>query len=571
MRVDLPGIDRSGTGFHFRFAGRQVQAFAGESLAAALTASGELVTRTTAAGNGRGIFCGMGVCGECAVLVDGEVRRACMTAAAPDLAVEPAPALAQPHVREAGEAHALACDLLVIGAGPAGLAAAEAGRAAGLDVVLIDERSLPGGQYFKQPGKGFAVDAGRIDAQFAEGRALAARVAASGARLLAGTMAWSARQEAGAVLIDAQGPDGAISIRARRLVIAAGAMEKPWPMPGWTLPGVMTTGAGQTLLRAGLVAPGARVLVAGNGPLNLQLADELVRAGVRVVAVAEQAPRPGPAHVGAVAAMLMGHPALVAAGAVQLARLARAGVPVRHGHVVTQAAGDGRVERAMIAPVGRDGRPGKGQWLEIDALCIGAGFQPQAEIARLLGCALAWRDGGPVVVRDDDGRTSVDAVFVAGDGGGLGGARAALAQGWLAGAAAARDLLGSLPAPLLGEQARRQAALARARRFQSGLWRLFAPVPLAVPLATADTVLCRCEGVRFGAVDALITAGNSDPGSIKRATRLGMGRCQGRYCGPLLAARLAQQAGRPATADDLFAPRPPFKPTTLAAIAAAAK
>lgn len=569
MRVDLPGI-RRGEGFAFHFAGQPVEAFAGESLAAALTAAGALALRTTAAGASRGLFCGMGVCQECAVLVNGVPARACMTAAAPGLQVEPAPALAPAIETQTGAAELRRCDLLVIGAGPAGLSAAAAGRAAGLDVVLIDERSQPGGQYFKQPGKGFAVDPAAIDAQFAEGRSLAAMVAASGAVLLPGVQAWSARLADGGVQVDCSGPNGALAITARRLVLAAGAMERPWPMPGWTLPGVMTTGAGQTLLRAGLVAPGARVLVAGNGPLNLQLADELVRAGVHVVAVAEQAPAPGPARLGAglgaLLDMLAGDAALVAAGVVQLARLRRAGVQVRHGHVVARAEGEGRVSRALITPAAG----GAGEWFEIDALCIGAGFQPQLELPRQLGCVLAWQDGGPLVVRDEAGRTSVASVFVAGDGGGLGGARAALAQGWLAGAAAARDLLGPLPAALAAEQARREAALARARRFQRGLWKLFAPVPLARPLASPQTLLCRCEGVTFGAVDALVAGGCSDPGSIKRATRLGMGRCQGRYCAPLLAARLAEAAGRSPSADDLFAPRPPFKPTRLADIAAAA-
>jgi NADPH-dependent 2,4-dienoyl-CoA reductase/sulfur reductase-like enzyme len=570
MRVELPGISRSGPGFRIRFAGKEVTAFPGESIAAALAAAGVLATRSTASGEPRGAFCGMGVCGECLVMVDGTPQRACMTAASPGLEVAPAPPRASPQPAAASRAAALACDLLVIGAGPAGLAAAAAARAAGLDVLLIDERSQPGGQYFKQPGKGLAVDAARIDAQFAEGRALVAQVLAAGVRLLGGMQAWSAGLADGGIEVAASGAQGPATIRARRLVIATGAMERPWPVPGWTLPGVMTTGAGQTLLRAGLVAPGARVLVAGNGPLNLQLADELVRAGVTVVAVAEQARRPGPGHLAAMADMLASAPALVAAGAAQLARLARAGVPVRNGHVVTRVDGADRVERVMIAPVGRDGRPGAGQWFAVDALCIGVGFQPQAEIARLLGCAMAWQGDGPVVVRDDDGRTSLASVFVAGDGGGLGGARAALAQGWLAGVAAAQDLTGSLPAALQAGRRQQRAALARARRFQRGLWTLFSPAALAEPVTTADTILCRCEGVTCDAVDGLIAQGGSDPGSIKRATRLGMGRCQGRYCAPLLAARLAAAAGRAPTPDDLFAPRPPGKPVTLAEIAAAA-
>jgi len=201
---------------------------------------------------------------------------------------------------------------------------------------------------------------------------------------------------------------------------------------------------------------------------------------------------------------------------------------------------------------------GAERWFDVDALCIGAGFQPQAELARALGCALG--SDGQSVARDDTGRTSINAVFVAGDGGGMGGAVAAQAQGWLAGAAAARDLIGALPPALARQDAQARRDLASARRFQRGLWQMFAPAAATLPPATPETLACRCEGVTMAGIDALVAAGETDIGAIKRATRLGMGRCQGRYCAPLLAARLGDAS--------LFAPRPPFKPVTIAAIAA---
>lgn len=566
MRVALPGVARSGDGFGFRFDGRDCVGFPGESLAAALVTGGHMALSTTARGDGRGVFCGMGVCGECTVRVDGQTRRACMMAAAPGLVVEAMPARAEPAPPAAlPAAQALACDVLVIGGGPAGLAAVQALAATGLDVVVIDERSRPGGQYFKQPGAGFAVDPARLDAQFGEGRALIAAVAASGARVLAGTLAWAAEAAGDQVAVHAQGPDGPLRITARRLIIAMGAAERPWPMPGWTLPGVMTTGAAQTLLRSGAVAPGRRVLVAGNGPLNIQLACELLAAGIDVAGLVEQAPWPFTRPAAALA-MARHDAALALAGIGQLARLARAGVPLLFGHALIAAQGDGRVQRAVAARLTAGGLAGE-RAFAVDALCIGAGFQPQAELARALGCALGWHDGAAVVVRDDDGRTSQRHVFVAGDGGGLGGARAALAQGALAGLAAAADLGAAADAARV-RQLQRQ--LATARGFQAGLWRLFAPAHAAPSVATAQTMICRCEGVTFGAVDALIADGPADAGRIKRATRLGMGRCQGRYCAPLLANRLAAAAGRPAAADDLYAPRPPFKPISIAALAAAA-
>jgi thioredoxin reductase len=568
MRVSLPGIARSGPGFRFCFAGQDIAAWPGETLAAALTSAGQLALSTNGPDERRGVFCGMGACGECTVLVDGRSQRACMVAAAPGMVVEPMPrrVVATPAAPAAAPAQALACDLLIIGAGPAGLAAAVA--AAGLSVIIIDERSKPGGQYFKQPGKGFAITPSALDAQFSEGAAFIADVAASPAQLMAGRSAWSARRDGQHIVVETSGPEGPARITAARLIIATGATEKPWPMPGWTLPGVMTTGAAQTLLRSGAVSPGSRVLVAGNGPLNIQLANELLNAGVAVAAVVEQAPRPGLARAASALAMARHGAGLAVQGVRQLARLRGAGVPLLFGHVVCRAEGAERVERAVVAATRPDGSMGPERGFEVDALCIGAGFQPQAELARALGCRLAWTDGAMAVVRDDDGRTSLGNVFVAGDGGGLGGARAALAQGTLAGLAVVADVKGGLTAAQRTQSQAQQRALATARGFQAGLWQLFAPAHPAPVVHTPDTLLCRCEGVRFGDVDALLAAGTHDPGSIKRATRLGMGRCQGRYCGPLLAAQLA--GDRPAGEGDLFAPRPPFKPMTIAELAAGA-
>ena len=569
MRVTLPGIARSGPGFRFRFAGHELAGWPGETLAAALTSAGQLALSTNGPDERRGIFCGMGACGECTVLVDGRSQRACMVAAAPGMVVEPMPrrVVATPDAPAAAPAQVLACDLLIIGAGPAGLAAAEA--AAGLSVIIIDERSKPGGQYFKQPGKGFTITPAALDAQFSEGAALIADVVASPAQLMAGRSAWSARRDGEQIVVETSGPKGPARITAARLIIATGATEKPWPMPGWTLPGVMTTGAAQTLLRSGAVSPGKRVLVAGNGPLNIQLANELLNAGVTVAAVVEQAPRPGLARAASALAMARHGAGLAVQGVRQLARLRRAGVPLLFGHVVCRAEGEGQVERAFVAATRPEGTLGPERGFDIDALCIGAGFQPQAELARALGCRLAWADGAMAVVREDDGRTSVGNVFVAGDGGGLGGARAALAQGTLAGLAVVADVKGGLSAAQLAQRQAQRRALATARGFQAGLWQLFAPAHPTPTVHTPETLLCRCEGVRFGDVDALLTAGTNDPGSIKRATRLGMGRCQGRYCGPLLATRLAGDCA--AGEDDLFAPRPPFKPLSIAELAAGAE
>ncbi|MBB6227783.1 NADPH-dependent 2,4-dienoyl-CoA reductase/sulfur reductase-like enzyme [Polymorphobacter multimanifer] len=544
MRVEQAGISR-GAAFDFRFEGRAVTGYAGESIAAALISAGEAGLRETAGGGRRGVFCGMGVCGECMVLADGVPVRGCMTGVRPGMDVQPAPARAVAHAEPQVAAQVeLFPDLLVIGAGPAGLAAASAAAAAGLDVLVVDERGQAGGQYFKQPGKGFGIERRRLDAQFAEGAALAESAVLAGAEFRFGTSVWAAALVDGALCIDLSAAGSTQRVRPKRLVIATGAYERPMAFPGWTLPGVMTTGAAQTLLRAYQTSPGKRVLVAGNGPLNLQVAQELVRSGVEVVAVVESAAAPGPRHAGQILQMVATAPGLVADGVRHVAALRLAGVRMLHGQVVAEARGEGRVDEVVLSG---------GQRFAVDALCLGYGFVPQAEIARALGV----REG----VRDGDGRSSIADVFIAGDGGGLGGARVALAQGLLAGAAAAADLGWPVPP---AEIARARRDLVRHRRFQDALWQLYAPV-VPAPRPTAETVICRCESVTAGVVEGHLGAGMGDLGSIKRMCRVGMGRCQGRYCSVLVADVLAAHGHVPD--EPGFAPRPPFKPVTIGAVA----
>jgi NAD(P)H-nitrite reductase large subunit len=198
-----------------------------------------------------------------------------------------------------------------------------------------------------------------------------------------------------------------------------------------------------------------------------------------------------------------------------------------------------------------------------DAVTMGYGFLPADELLRLLGCRHRYdaiRDQ-LVTERDANCRTSVPEVLAVGDCCGLGGALAAEAEGTIAGAAVAGRLAG-------GGVARARMKLARQRRFQTGLWRLFAAHRPGLSGADAQTVICRCEEVGLEAIDGAVADGAGSLGALKRATRAGMGRCQGRYCGPLLAGLVHDRLGRPLDELAFFAPRPPIKPVPLAIIAA---
>jgi NADPH-dependent 2,4-dienoyl-CoA reductase/sulfur reductase-like enzyme len=553
----------------FAFNGQTVAFRDGMTIAAALTAAGELGLRHTRDGGQRGVFCGMGICHECLVTVDGRPgQRACMTAAVPGLDVGSQPA--RPDLAAAAAAADLRPgptvvddpDLLVIGGGPGGLTAAAAAAEVGLRVILLDERTKLGGQYFKQPAsRGWGLGP-RPDAQFEAGRALLERVACAGVTVLPSTQVWGGFAPGD---IAAVSPAGGHRFAPRALVLAPGAYEAGVPIPGWTLPGVMTTGAAQTLWRSYGTPPGHRVLVSGNGPLNMQVAAELQRAGTTIVALAELAMPAAPRRASALARMAAADPGLIWDGIRYRTRLAFGRVPVHYAAMVTAIEGEDRVRAAVVMEIDGEGRPrpGSERRYEVDAVCVGFGFHPSTELARALGARHAYRHGQLQTVVDEHGRTSLHNVWVVGDAAWIGGARHAQSAGELAGLDAARALGASIGDALRERERGVQGRATCQRHFQSGLTDAFGAPRIEEQLAAADTHICRCEEVSRGELERALAAGPGHIGALKRATRAGMGPCQGRYCGPLIAAMTARRIGEELTELSGFAPNPPIKPVTI--------
>jgi glycine/D-amino acid oxidase-like deaminating enzyme len=542
--------------FRFRWNGTEVEAEPGDSIAVALAAAGHHVLGSDRAGRPRGVFCGMGVCQECLVVVDGTCRRSCMTTVAPGMDVRPqhdgiTPSLAP--VAASGRPAESETDLAIVGAGPAGLNAAVAAAEAGLATLVVDERAEPGGQYFKPRANGYR-GAAAPDAQHRRGIALRRKVESAGITVRTGETVWFARRtDDGRFDVRTHGALGIARISARSLILSTGAYEIPAMVPGWTLPGVMTIGAVQTYVRKHGVAPEGRIVIASHGPLGLQLAAEIVRLGGGVVALAERASLDDPF---ALLSALRADPALVVAGAGYRLGLLWRHVPVFPGFEIARVEGVEKAESVVLRRLA----DGELHGIRADIVLTGEGFAPQVELARLLGVPVAFdaARGLALPKRDRSGATAVEGLWVVGDAGGLGGAHMAEAQGVLAGTAAA-VLLGKAAA-----QPRSATRLERAEVFQKALWRFFRAEARGAP--EDETVLCRCEGVKTSEVTAAIAGGARDPGAIKRQTRLGMGRCQGRYC--LSAAiKLLAAAGEPVSSPMLFAPQLPTKPLPVAALA----
>ncbi|WP_031035550.1 NAD(P)/FAD-dependent oxidoreductase [Streptomyces sp. NRRL F-5650] len=446
-------------------------------------------------------------------------------------------------------------DLVVVGAGPAGMAAAATALAGGLRVVLLDSGTALGGQYWRHPPEHARAAVPTDDLHHGLGRyralcrALAAHRAAGRLDLRLAHHAWAAVREGGGFAVHAadrrDAPrETAVVLRAPRLLVATGAYDRQLPFPGWDLPGVLTAGGLQALLKGGGVAAGSRVALGGTGPFLLPVAAGLAARGVEVVAVCEAAhPRAWLRHPGP----LLRNPGKWAEGAGYAATLARHRVPVRPRTAIVAAEGGERVTAVRIASLAPDGspRPATERRVEVDAVGVGWGFAPQLDLLVPLGCALTGSaDGNAVAAVDAGQRTTVPGLYTAGETCGVGGAALAVNEGRLAAWSVLADSGAAAPATANRARTAVRSAVVRQRAFARAT-ALAHPVPPAWSAwLTDETVVCRCEEVTAGAVRTARTDGAHDHRQVKQLTRAGMGWCQGRMCGPAVHCLTARGRGR---------------------------
>ena len=454
------------------------------------------------------------------------------------------------------------CDLAIVGAGPAGLAAAATAAARGVDVVLLDDQPTPGGQIYRAVTAERSANGRILGADYARGASLVQEFQASGAQHVPQAAIWNISPE---LELGVSTPAGAALVRARRVILATGAQERPFPIPGWTLPGVMTVGAAQILLKsAGLVGEG-KVVLAGTGPLLLLLAAQYLRAGAQIAALLDTTPRAN------WSAALPHLPAFLASSYPRrgwsLLRAVKRQVPVIARVSELEAVGSGRLREVAYR---RDDGPV--QRMPADLLLLHQGVVPSLNLASAIGCRHVWDDPQLCLRPELDpwGASSVEGVAIAGDGAGIAGAEAAEHRGRLAALDAAMRLgrIDRAERDHAGVPVR--AVLANALRGRGFLDALYRPAKgFRVP---ADaTIVCRCEEVTARQIRDAVAQGCRGPNQLKAFLRCGMGPCQGRLCGLTVSELIADATGRGPAEIGYYRLRPPVRPISLAELAAMPK
>ena len=418
-------------------------------------------------------------------------------------------------------------EILVVGAGPAGITAATTSAMHGKQVLLLDDNLAPGGQIWRE-----ATTARPENPDDAKRKSLLA-LRVSGARVFSGWRVFDApRPQTLRAICDSGRDIHTTDISYERLILATGARERFLPFPGWTLPGVFGAGGLQALAQGGFSVAGKRIVIAGTGPLLLAVAAHLRQMGARITTIAEQASR---RQLARFSASLSRQPGKLIEGLQY--RAASGGSKYRPGCWPLAALGNEKVEAVRLTD-------GERIWEEAcDLFACGFHLVPNTELAALLGCTLREN----FVVVDDAQQTSMENVFAAGEPAGIAGLESALVTGTIAGLSAT------------GKFEEAKALVSRRKklqRFREQLQAAFALRPELLRLAEPDTIVCRCEDVRYGALTPY-----DNWSDAKRQTRCGMGPCQGRVCGPATEAIFGWQTS---------SVRPPLFPVPLSAMGATA-
>jgi NADPH-dependent 2,4-dienoyl-CoA reductase/sulfur reductase-like enzyme len=461
----------------------------------------------------------------------------------------------------------LSYHVIIVGSGLAGLAAADILSRYGLHILVIDDNAHLGGQLLRKlPQAAAAENRFEPDRLKRQGVRLAARIKKGNIQVLNGTQVLGIYP--GHILLVADSRGHVSEYRADALILATGARERQLPFKGWTLPGVMSTGAAQILMKSSGILPGRKTLIGGCGPLMLVLAAEILANRGKILAVLDQS-----STVMKLKAVTAG-PAIwpkLLEGATYLARLAAARVSMKQGVRIVEARGRNQLEEVVVAGVDADGRIIRGteRIYPIDTLAVGYGFSPNIELPQQAGCAIKYSKarGGWFVDVSEAMMTTVGDIYAVGEATGIAGAGKSFVEGRIAAwdilkkrSVVDRQTYESNAGPLM----RRRSRQVQYGRFLNHLCRLQPGCYADIP---DETVICRCEEITMGTIRSQLDNNFTTMNGIKKATRSGMGNCQGRTCGPILFDILSAHSHRPPDEIGYTSARAPVKTVTLGALA----
>lgn len=458
--------------------------------------------------------------------------------------------------------------VVVIGAGPAGMAAAIELAKAGVPCTVIDEAPRPGGQVYRQTPAKFQTQKNYdLSSEQKRGRNLHSEwlEVKDKINLLSSTSAvgiWNEKE----VVYSSEGTSGVI--KAEQIIIATGAYERPVPFPGWTLPGVMTVGGVKSFIKTMFVKPGERAIIAGTGPLIISAANRLHEIGVHVLAVLEAGNPPWSSEI----FLNEWHDVAYAHDiANDLKELKQNNIPLLFNHTIFEAHGKSDVSSVTYGAVNPDEwmpLSNRAQTVNADLVAVGFGYVSNTELTLLAGCKHDFQPGiGWCVVCNEMMETSVPRIFSVGDSASIGGAIIAEQEGRIAGIKAAQNA-GAITDVDAGKYLEKHlSALRSFKNFCKAINDATAIRKGLLHLTTQGTTVCRCEEVTLSDVDIAIDEGAKNLQSVKLLTRLGMGPCQGRNCAPSMGMYLCEKLKRTPQQVGRINSRPPVKPVTLGALA----
>ena len=543
----------------FKFEDINYTANLGESIASALI-SNEVFELNNKMSK-RGVFCGMGICHECLVEVNGENNvRACMRKLESNAIIFKQKQVKitefdNENSRQEHEHEEYYSDLLIIGGGIGGLSAALVASNCGVNTILVDDREKLGGQFCKQP---VLNKNAKFDDQVILGKKLINEVSKNGVSIFTNTSVFAIFENKE---ILATKNNLLITFRPKKIIFSTGAYEKGYPVRGWTLPGVMTTGAMQSLLKGYNVLAGKKILMCGNGPFILHVARELKKAGAKIVAISEKSKKPTILDYKILYNLLSNSFKLFIKGIRYLFFLKFNGIPIFHGYEISRIEENDDGLTGTIRCVGGNGRKS----FEVDCICLGYGFNSSNNMLRYLNCKHDYdiESNCLVTFRNNDLQTNVKDIYAIGDCVRIGGAQVAELEGKISGYNVAESLGFEIIQKYLKNKILCENKLKNLEIFQKNLWKLYKSNFLNLVNLDKEVEICRCEGIKYSTLENALENGYTSMSDLKLKTRLGMGPCQGRYCGQIVLDILKNNFGVQIKESDFFTPRIPFVPLNI--------